>query len=733
MRIKKSFIFILTAAMGLGLTLGDLSWVAAQEATDEFTLEEITVTAQKREENTQKVPIPMEVITGEDVKAMGKTDLDAVLTYVSGAIVSRSQDGLRVSLRGISDDETTFYSMSESMPTVAVNTDGVLSNRKDQASALFDIERVEILYGPQSTLYASNSPGGIVNIVTAAPKTDKYELSSTVSIGSYGLLSTEGYMNAPLTNTLATRVSFATIKRDGYLNDGTDDEDTRSMRFKTLYKPNDRISVLATAEISRVGGLGRGGSVISFINQDDISDPWTVDTSSGETLSLFNDQKSKKFNATMTLDMSFATITLVPSYNTGKGKNTTEQTDSDGTYKVDGYSMSREKGAEARISSSPDFFFKWIVGATSYKSVDSLHRDNLANPEYMYRDTNEKLLGIFGNITYPVVDNLRLTTGYRRSKDKIYQFNKEWKQDPKTGEPMLKDEVNNMDYTAPDYKVGFEYDLGTQSMLYGDYSTSYRMRVSRPASGSSEPIPEELKAYTLGAKNRFFDNKIQVNAAAYYYDYSGYEATLSYTVWNDTNNNGVMDRDEGWKDSGQNQNGTGHKFGLDLQTSTIITFQDILNLSVSYIDSEWTDLFFDYEAKYTDSIVDGQVVQVPVEDVSYNGKPMTNTPPWTVTLNYSHNFMMNDGSYIKASFEGRYQAEYRLSWRDSDYPYNFQEAHRLIDLSAVYTNPDGKISLSAFVKNLEHYAVKRRYTAGGKGGMSIDAPRTYGIALTVSY
>jgi len=506
------------------------------------------------------------------------------------------------------------------------------------------------------------------------------------------------------------------------------------VRFRALFKPNDKISVTATAEMSKVGGLGRAGSVVSFINQDDVSNPWTVDTSMGQTQqSLFNDKKNKKFYATIVWDTRFATITLLPSYSTGRGKNTVEQTDSAGTYKTNQDSMSRERGGEVRMASSPDFFFKWIVGATSYKSIDSLHMDKLASTEYGYRDTNEKLFGIFGNITYPVMDNLRLTAGYRRSKDKIFQFNKEWKLDPRSGAPMLKDEVHNMDYTAPDYKVGFEYDLGTQSMLYSDYSTSYRMRVARPASASSAPIPEKLKAYTLGSKNRFFENRFQVNAAAYYYDYSGYEATLSYNVWKDTNNNRVMDRNETWKDGGQNQNGTGHKIGFDLQTTTIITPQDMLNLSVSYLNSEWADLVFDYEAEYTDALVGGQVVQVLVEDVSYNGKPMTNTPPWTVTINYSHNFIMNNGSAIKAGFNARYQTEYRLSWRDSDYPYNVQETHRLIDLSAVYINPDGKISLSAFVKNLENYAVKRRYMAGGRGGMSIDVPRTYGIALTMKY
>jgi iron complex outermembrane recepter protein len=92
------------------------------------------------------------------------------MNYASTAMVQKSADGMRVSLRGYSDSGGTNHGQSTSTPAVAVNQDGIYYSRKDGSADLYDIDRVEVLFGPQSTLYASNSPGGIVNVETARAK-----------------------------------------------------------------------------------------------------------------------------------------------------------------------------------------------------------------------------------------------------------------------------------------------------------------------------------------------------------------------------------------------------------------------------------------------------------------------------------------------------------------------------------------------------------------------------------
>jgi len=183
---KRYYMYILALAVASIFAMGDVSAVFAQEsADDEFTLEEITVTAQKREENQQKVPIAMETISGETIKELGKTDIDQILSTVSSVIVNKAADGMRVTLRGMSNDNSMFQGRQVSTPTVAVNMDGAYTNRSAAGDNLFDIERVEVLYGPQSTLYSTASPGGVVNVVTANPKLDNFEASATLEGGNY--------------------------------------------------------------------------------------------------------------------------------------------------------------------------------------------------------------------------------------------------------------------------------------------------------------------------------------------------------------------------------------------------------------------------------------------------------------------------------------------------------------------------------------------------------------------
>jgi iron complex outermembrane receptor protein len=172
---KRYFLFFMTLTIGFILAFGDVSALFAQETdAEEFTLEEIIVTAQKREENQQKVPIAMEVIKGDTLALMGKDNVDDILKDVSNVMINTSSDGMRVSMRGIADDSGVMEGQHVGGSTVAINVDGAYNNMSNVGNNLFDVERVEVLFGPQSTMYGSNSPGGIINVETANPKTDQF-------------------------------------------------------------------------------------------------------------------------------------------------------------------------------------------------------------------------------------------------------------------------------------------------------------------------------------------------------------------------------------------------------------------------------------------------------------------------------------------------------------------------------------------------------------------------------
>ena len=755
--MKKILMMILMGVFGIGFVLSDFCVYAAENAEDEFTLEEITVTAQKRVENQQKVPIAMEVISGDTIKETGKNDIDEILSNISSVLIQSNTDGIRVSIRGVSNDNTPFEGFSAYSPSVAVNQDGVYTNRNQGNQNMYDIERVEVLYGPQSTIYATASPGGIVNVISAAPKLEVFEGAGTIEYGNYNLIHTEGSMNAPLGEKLALRAAFSQSSHDGYLTNGSMDEDTKSARLKALFKPSDKLSFILTEELTKTGGQGMAG-VKAFDKQDGywytgtssgpgqpqilvkdakVTDPWT---SASDSAGAGQDLNTKKTTARMDWDMgNVGTLSIIGAYLKTDSSNESTTVSSDVTYDQTSRTSGYEKDIEVRITSSEDFPFKWIVGGNLYRSRDTLHSyqeavDLATDWQYEYAYSLDNMNTIYGNITYPVTSRFRATAGIRKNDHEVGVW-----RDLET--PSQVDKRGDLlTYDKPNYKLGVEYDLADNSMLFADWSTSYRMNA---AMSVGSPM-EELAAYTAGAKNRFLNNKLQVNVSTYYYDYRNYFANgPRFDPPYDSDGDGILDST--YEVDGK-RFGDAVIYGADLQTSMIITTQDKLDLSVSFVKKYFTDLYFDWPQIVNDC---------GIPDLNYSGKDMPQAPNWNVASNYSHSFFFADGSSLKAGIDIRYTSKTCLNWQaetlaisfaqdaDGNYtggytstvldtgPVRYQEAYYIENINLVYTDPSGKFTLSGYVNNLTNYAVKR--FLDGQNNMMIGNPRTFGAVLSVKF
>ncbi len=739
--MKKKCVLLL--AVLCAIAVGPAPTVFAQdEASGEFTLGEITVTAQKRAKNQQKVPIAMEVISAEDLKMSGKNDLNEILSDVGSAIIQKAPDGIRVSLRGVSDDTYPFHGASVSMPTVAINLDGIYSNRKDMSTGLFDLERVEVLYGPQSTLYSSNSPGGIVNIESAKPKLDKYEASGTLEYGNYEMLHTEGMVNVPVSDTLAMRAAFTTSVHDGYISNGGDSEDARNARLRFLYQPSNALSFLLTGEISKVASAF-GNGVDAFVDESDVADPWYSDFLIGPPIMA----TSKRIYARMDWDTKLGSLSVLPSYSTRKATGVRIQDMGFDVNTLDIFQDSEEKSFEVRMSSSEDFFFQWIIGANYYQQDDVSNDDDQNGVNYTHLDQTEEAYSVYANVTYPITDALRITGGLRYSNDDLKLINEEVR-GPVVA-PEYAYEIHQDKYDSPDYKIGFEFDVAENSMLYADFSTSYRVQSMAGGGVGADRDPEKLNAYTAGLKNRFLNNKLQLNLAAYYYDYQNYKYGDMKMAWAI---NGVAPvgyggtyqpmSNEVTGDPNSSGFGDGRMMGLDIKSTFVISSKDIFNLTANYLKSEWTDLvidyYYDYEAQMgwppppPDVVV--PVGVAPLETVDYNGKPMTAAPEWTFNASYSHRFSFANGSNLEAKLEAQYKTDYELTWRHyKDYPMNYQEAFAIYNANLTYNSPDGKWTFSVYGRNLSNYAEKRSYFGEPVYQMGVGNPRTYGAVLSAHF
>ncbi|WP_439135868.1 TonB-dependent receptor [Pseudomaricurvus sp.] len=236
----------------LAIAVAALSPFSVMQANASSLMEEVVVTAQKREENLQTVPISISAFSGDALKEMGAesvSDLGRATAGVSMNNESVTQPAYNV--RGIQTDDFTVGSD----PAVALYVDGVYAARGAGAEIpLDDVERIEILKGPQGTLFGRNATGGAINYITKKPSLEGQEGSVTGSLGNFDRKKLDFSYNTPLTDTLAIRVGGSVNRRDGYLENANgrdlNDIDRQSFRASILWEPNDKAQILWRGEYS---------------------------------------------------------------------------------------------------------------------------------------------------------------------------------------------------------------------------------------------------------------------------------------------------------------------------------------------------------------------------------------------------------------------------------------------------------------------------------------------------
>jgi len=695
--VKKLFTLIFTVALGCGLVIGDMPLAFGQGDDDEFTLEEITVTAQKRAENSQKVPIALSTISGDALVEMGGTTLKDTLNALATVTIMQVNEGLNVSIRGMDNDGMP----GDSAGMIGITLDGVASNNFATGySGLYDVSRVEVLSGPQGTLYSRNSGAGVVNMITNDPDAEGFDATGSIEMGNYNTLNTQGAINTPLSEKSAVRLAFSATDRDGYIDNGSDDNDTKSMRFKYLYNFNEDLSAILTYENIRTGGKGQGREGVKpFADEDDETNPWTG-TYDGKY--FYNDIDNKKYYMTLTWNTGIGTLTFLPSYSTLDREFGTPQVNR-GTGEVgqnDCIDTEEEISSELRMNSLKDSIATWVTGIYYYRKKWD---DSAVSPSDLnFNKLNNPTQAVFANLTYPVSDRFRVTGGGRYTKD---HERMEFKiTDAVTG---VVREHNNWDRENShfDYKLGIEYDISEYSMIWLENSTGYRQ-------GYRGNESQNLDAYQIGSKNRFLDQRLQVNATAFYYDYTNYQV-MSMINYEDPLTHAI------WMDMGS---GTGNAtvYGLDLDTQYLLTQNDQITLSASYLNSEISALTIEYLYSPPSS--------------QYGGAPLNNSPDWTLTGSYKHLFYLGNGGTLTPSFDMKYRTEYYCSFQDyiqdpGDQT-NWEQSHIMVNAALNYASPGGKWSVNAYVKNIQNHAEK---VGKMMSSLRLSNPRTFGAVLSLRY
>lgn len=687
---------------------------------------DIVVTAQRRSESLQKTPIAISAFTGNTLEERGVVSAVALQTQVPGLTIAPQVFGnLQVFLRGVG----STANMQSGDPAIAVNVDGVYVARTNSTAGLmFDLERVEVLKGPQGTLYGRNATGGAINVITAKPSFDGVKGHLAMDVGNHGAFQAEGAMNVPISDTLATRVAVKWAKHNGYLKavanaaglKGNDrqDQDDIAIRGHLLWKPDSRLSILLSGDYSHQGGAGGGEQLLPL----NTGSPWT--TVAIQQVGQDNTFANGSIQADYDLD--FATLTYIGAYRHSEVDRAYEYplTNNPGFF----HQLNRQWTHELRLGGETGKL-TWLVGGYLFdeRTWGGLPQNGLVNlrlfgtvwQRVVLDSFDAKSGAVFGQATYALTDSLRLTGGLRYTHDEKSQTGKTQRETP-TGAVTSVTTIDNSagKWSATNWKAGLEYDLAPRSMLYVNVSTAYKSGGSFSGSAPNLYEPEHLTAYEIGLKNRFLDDRLTLNLAAYKYDYKDLQITSL-----------VVDTANGTTRTVTRNAGTANIKGIELEAAYNSDGFGKFDFSGAYTDARYGIFVLPFGDSFTN------FGKTTTNAVSYSGQAMPLTPKFSFNAGYEYG-----APFAGGTLTGRVQTHYEDGkFMDfHNYAVDYQKSFTRTDATLTYESGNGVWQLQAYVRNLENNAVLGTAIPpqGGSPAFSqayFMAPRTFGGRLTVNF
>jgi iron complex outermembrane receptor protein len=672
----------------------------AAQTTEPAALEEVVVTAQKRSENVQNIPVAVTAVSAETLTKQGAANLQALQGSAPNVEINSSNAATGVAIRGIFSTNDG----PQGDPAVAYHIDGVYLGRPQSTGGLiYDIQQVEVLRGPQGTLYGRNATAGAINVISARPIFD-YAGAVGAEYGSYNQFGVNGMVNVPFGDKAAVRLAMRTLKRDGYAADGkSEDQNSRAYRGQLLIKPTDDLSILLAGDYDLRKGVGPAAYKLAVAGVDERS---TNLLNPGAHIR----NKNQGVHAEVNWDLGPATLTVLPAYH---------ELNLDNLYASDRRIQLNQKAKqhslEVRLASKPDQTITWILGAFYWDELQSSFQTLLAPPtsvRFGYPMIDAYSRALFGQATWHVTDKLRLTGGLRYTADQKKQNGTTEVRNPAGILLSRITNAANSEWEATNWKASAEYQLAERSLIYATAATGYKGGGNYDGLAPNSYEPEHVTSFEAGSKNRLFDNALQLNVTAFHYKYKDYQASQL----------GCLNLPAGLPTCTASGRLTYNAdkatvYGLELESQWAITSNDRLGVVGALTHSEFNDFV------------------LPVTPYSsggnFSGNPLPKSPKSTLTVDYSHRFDLANGATITAAARARFVAKQYLLF-DIRSPIIKQDGYTTGDLNLTYEASGGAWTLTGYANNVTDELVKSYAFATSTPGTFYGTylpPRTYGVRI----
>ena len=647
-------------------------------------LEEIIVVSEKRSESLQDLSQAVTALSGEDLDAKNMNSFVDLSAIAPGVTVAKNE-GFKtiISIRGVGN-ETNQNAIAA--PSVSYHMDGIyIASPFSLQTDFIDIERVEVLRGPQGTLFGQNSTGGAINVITKVPSTEGLSGKTDLTLGNYGLVKARGSINVPLSDSGATRTSISITERDGFSDNtytGQELDDASHISFRTDW-------AFEINEGTRLRFFGQyfeadnNGAAIKGID-DPTPDPRKL---SQETISDYQ-LESKVVAGIVESDLGSVTVKALASWQEDDIRVVRDNDRHNWFQEGNTYLRSEfnpetavvnTKTAEINFISNEPLFgsVDWIVGAFYYDfEYDNLIREFIdfgfdGSFDGSFDDPTQGISipgewgfisdavptreshSFYGQTTYSFADNLRLITGLRYTEDTVESHVSNF------FSPVVRiykalDEVTG--------RVAGEYDFGGDSMAYISYTVGFKPGGSNLTYGFSEtedaemgnaiapPLvfptfeSETITAYELGLKTDLLDGRVRANIAAFLYDYEDLQFQATDP---DVFRGGVANIPES------------EMKGVEIEFLALLSDSWSLDVNMAFLDSEITE---DYDT--LDNVKAGPYF-FGQEDIRYglreniNGNELAKSPNFTANASLTYQSDLAAGHNVSGSFEIVHRGEFQ--------------------------------------------------------------------------
>ena len=708
-------------------------------------LEEIVVTAQQREESLQDVPIAISAFNTADIqKNMFRDVTDFVGRVPNSSFVSNGARSRRaISMRGI----TNFVNSNQARRTATFGfyVDGFNLASSSINPPIMDIERIEVLRGPQSTYFGPNALGGGISITSIAPKSDQFEGTVMADYGRFDTLDLEGTLNIPLVkDKLGARINYKDFSTDGNIENinpqgGGNDADYEYWRASVLWTPTDNLAITFTAsdadeEVGMREGVPSGvfstfagGTLYANFpdrNGDGKADP----DPDGVGFFPRNDDKVN-FNAPQTvgtdfeyyigrIDYDFADLrfTSITGYMESDFFLRGDIDGGSGDYFQEFRTIPRESTTqEFRLQNLGGEKLNWNIGL--YYSDDEGFIDNktyvgaaqpFGLPEGFLIDSEEsagtsEVWAIFGQADYAITERLILTLGGRYSEETI-------ETDISGFGGGVSQELQVEDtFTDFSPKVSLRWDIDDDSTIYATVAKGFKsggVQVA-PVADRETYEPEELWNYEIGYKADLLDRTLRINAAVFYMDWEDLQVAFQES--------GVDADGEFFIFGGIDNAESASSYGAEVSLTAIPVDRLVVNFNVGYLKAEFDEFV---------AFIDG-------ENRVLDGLTIPNSPEWTISADAEYSFPISAG--LDAFVRGEYV--YRDSLRSTTAAL-IQEGFPWEVPSYDYFNlrlglEHARYSVTAYVENLfDDVYYTNAYQKAFTGGLHIEpGVQRYGLRV----